>query len=70
MIRQVLVTMMFLGALSASALSLRQLRTGTYAIKACGSSCMAGDICKRPCGCCFGVGGGPIGTCQPECPAP
>jgi hypothetical protein len=70
MIRKVFITMMFLGALSASALSLRQLRTGTYAIKACGSSCTTGDICKRPCGCCFGPGGGPVGTCQPECPAP
>jgi hypothetical protein len=51
-------------------MSLRQLRTGTYAVKACGSSCTTGDICKFPCGCCFGVGGGTIGTCQPECPAP
>jgi hypothetical protein len=51
-------------------MSLRQLRTGTDAIKACGSSCMTGDICKRPCGCCFGPGGGPTGVCQPECPAP
>jgi hypothetical protein len=46
------------------------LRTGTNAIKACGSSCITGDICKRPCGCCFGPGGGPVGVCQPECPAP
>lgn len=70
MAKRVLLATMLIGVLSASAMSVRQLRTGTHAIKACGSSCMTGDICKRPCGCCFGVGGGTIGTCQPECPAP
>jgi hypothetical protein len=70
MMKKVLMASMFLAVLSASALSVRQLRTGTDAIVACGSSCTSGDICKRPCGCCFGPGGGPVGTCQPECPAP
>ena len=70
MTRKLMLAAMLTAALSASALSLHQLRTGTYAVRACGSSCTSGDICKFPCGCCFGVGGGTIGTCQPECPAP
>ena len=70
MTKRLLLATMFMGVLSASAMSLRQLRTETQAIKACGSSCTTGDICKRPCGCCFGPGGFTIGTCQPECPAP
>ena len=70
MTKKLMLAAMLTAAISASALSLRQLRSGTYAIKACGSSCTTGDICKRPCGCCFGPGGGTIGTCQPECPAP
>lgn len=69
MTRTLMLAAILTAAVSATALSLRQLRTGTNAIKACGSSCTTGDICKRPCGCCFGLGG-TVGTCQPECPAP
>src|SRR5882724_4923345 len=70
MAKKLLLAAMLAAALSASAISVHQLRTGTQAIVACGSFCGSGDICKRPCGCCFGPGGGPVGTCQPECPAP
>ena len=70
MVKKLMLIAMLAATLSASALSLHQLRTGTNAIVACGNTCKTGDICKRPCGCCFGVGGGTIGTCQPECPAP
>ena len=70
MVRRIVLSVMLAAALSASAISVRQLRTGTQAIVACGSFCTIGDTCKRPCGCCFGPGGGTTGTCQPECPAP
>jgi len=70
MAKKLMLTAMLAAALSASGLSLHQLRTGTHAVVACGSFCTTGDICKRPCGCCFGPGGGTTGTCQPECPAP
>jgi hypothetical protein len=70
MVKKILLTAMLTGALSVGALSVRQLRTGTHAIVACGSPCTSGDICKRPCGCYFGLGGGTTGTCQPEGPAP
>jgi len=70
MVRRIVLSVMLAAALSAGALSVHQLRTGTQAIVACGSFCTIGDICKRPCGCCFGPGGGTTGTCQPECPAP
>lgn len=70
MAKKLMLAAMLTATLSAGALSLHQLRTGTNAIVACGSACTTGDICKRPCGCCFGPGGGPVGVCQPECPAP
>lgn len=69
MAKKLILGAMLTAALSAGALSLHQLRTGTQAVVACGSFCTTGDICKRPCGCCFGAGG-TTGTCQPECPAP
>src|SRR6476619_3459825 len=70
MTRKLMFAAMLAAALSASAISVHQLRTGTQAVVACGSFCTTGDICKRPCGCCFGPGGGTTGTCQPACPAP
>jgi hypothetical protein len=70
MTKRLLIAAMFTVVLSASALSIHQLRTGTHAIVACGSPCTVGDFCKRPCGCYFGLGEGTIGTCQPEGPAP
>ena len=69
MIRKVLLGAILAAALSAGAVSARQLGTGTHAILACGSRCTIGDICKRPCGCYFGLGG-TVGTCQPEGPPP
>jgi hypothetical protein len=70
MTKKLMFVAMLTAALSAGALSLHQLRTGTHAIVACGSPCTSGDICKRPCGCYFGLGGGTTGVCQPEGPAP
>jgi hypothetical protein len=70
MAKKLIFAAMLAAALSSGALSLHQLRTGTHAIVACGSPCTSGDICKRPCGCYFGLGGGTTGVCQPEGPAP
>jgi len=70
MTKKLIFVAMLTATLSAGALSLHQLRTGTHAIVACGSPCTSGDICKRPCGCFFGVGGGTTGVCQPEGPPP
>jgi len=70
MVKKVVFAAMLTAALSVGALTLQQLRTGTHAIVACGSPCTTGDICKRPCGCYFGIAGGTTGTCQPEGPAP
>ena len=70
MAKKLIFAAMLAAALSSGALSVHQLRTGTHAIVACGSPCTSGDICKRPCGCYFGLGGGTTGTCQPEGPAP
>jgi hypothetical protein len=69
MTKKLMFAAMLTAALSAGALSVHQLRTGTHAIVACGSPCTSGDICKRPCGCFFGLGG-TTGVCQPEGPAP
>lgn len=69
MTKKLILAAMLAATLSAGALSLHQLKTGTHAIVACGSFCTVGDTCKRPCGCCFGPSG-TTGTCQPECPAP
>jgi hypothetical protein len=70
MVKKVLLATMFMGVLSASALSVRQLRTGTHAVLACGSPCTRLDICKKPCFC-FGLfDGNTHGVCQPEGPAP
>jgi hypothetical protein len=69
MVRRIVMASMLTAALSAGALSLHQLKTSTHAIVACGSPCTTGDICKRPCGCFFGLGGN-RGVCQPEGPPP
>ena len=70
MVRRIVMAAVLAATLSAGALSLHQLKTGTHAIVACGSPCTSGDICKRPCGCFFGISGGTTGVCQPEGPAP
>ena len=59
MVKRIVMAAMLAAALSAGALSLHQLKTGTHAIVACGSFCKTGDLCKRPCGCCFGPAEGP-----------
>ena len=53
MLKKILFATMFLGVLSASALSVRQLKTGTQHILACGSSCVRTDFCQKPCYCFF-----------------
>lgn len=68
MVKKILLATMFFGVLSASALSLHQLRTTTHAVVACGSPCTRGDVCKWPCSCFFGING-TTGTCQPEGPS-
>ena len=70
MAKKIMLTIMLAAAVSASAISARQLRTPAATPVACGHSCSTGTLCARPCGCCFGPGGFTIGTCQPECPAP
>lgn len=70
MVKKILLAAMLAATLSAGAVSARQLKTSTHALVACGSPCTTGDFCKRPCGCYFGLGGGPVGTCQPEGPPP
>ena len=70
MIKKILLATMLAATLSAGAVSARQLRISTHAVVACGSPCTAGDICKRPCLCYFGLSGGPVGVCQPEGPPP
>jgi hypothetical protein len=69
MLKKVLFATMFLGVLSASGLSLRQLKTGTQHILACGSSCVRTDFCQKPCYCFFSDPQSPTGVCQPEGPA-
>jgi hypothetical protein len=68
MAKKLMLTAMFTAALSAGALSLHQLRTGTHAVVACGSPCTRGDVCKSPCLCFLGLNG-TTGTCQPEGPS-
>ena len=51
MLKKVLFATMFMAYLSASALSVRQLKTGTQQVLACGSSCVRTDFCQKPCYC-------------------
>jgi hypothetical protein len=67
MLKKVLFATMFLGILSASAFSVRQLRTGSTSVTACGSPCVKTTACAAPC-MCFIVSG-TTGLCQPEGPA-
>ena len=57
MIRKVLLASMFMAALSAGALSVRQLQTGSASLAACGSPCNLVIRCARPCFC-FPASGG------------
>jgi hypothetical protein len=71
MVKKVLFATMFMGVLSASALSVRQLQAGTHAVLACGSACSRSNLnCQKPCYC-FGLTDtNSQGVCQPEGPAP
>ncbi|MBZ5507437.1 MAG: hypothetical protein LAO78_18415 [Acidobacteriia bacterium] len=70
MAQKILLAAMLTAVLSASAMSARQLGTGTHAVLACGSACTNLDTCKKPCFC-FGLfNGNTTGVCQPEGPAP
>jgi hypothetical protein len=69
MIKKVLTAVMFIAALSASALSIQQLRTSSQATAACGAPCVKTTACQKPCGLCYIVSG-TTGVCQPEGPPP
>jgi hypothetical protein len=68
MVKKVVIAVMFLAVLSAGALSVRQLRTGSTSTTACGSPCVKTTACAAPC-MCFIVSG-TTGLCQPEGPPP
>lgn len=68
MVKKILLATIFLSVLSTSALSLRQLRTGSNSVTACGSPCVKTTACAAPC-MCFIVSG-TTGLCQPEGPPP
>jgi len=61
MLKKILLATMFMGVLSASALSMRQLRTGTHALPACGAFCKTD--CQFPCHC-IPISGRPFGFCS------
>jgi hypothetical protein len=69
MVRKVLAAAVFIAALSASALSIQQLRISSRVIAACGASCIKTTACQKPCGLCYIVSG-TTGVCQPEGPPP
>lgn len=69
MVKKVVAASMFMALLSASALSVRQLRTGSPAMAACGAPCVKTTACQKPCGLCYIVSG-TTGVCQPEGPPP
>jgi hypothetical protein len=69
MFKKILLAAMFTAALSAGAVSVRQLRTSATPT-ACGSPCTRSTICARLCFCYFGLSGGTTGVCQPEGPPP
>jgi len=69
MIKKVLAAAVFIAALSASALSIQQLRTSSRMMAACGDPCVKTTACQKPCGLCYIVSG-TTGVCQPEGPPP
>jgi hypothetical protein len=69
MVKKVVTAVMFLAVLSAGALSVRQLRTGSRMMAACGAPCVKTTACQKPCGLCYIVSG-TTGVCQPEGPPP
>jgi len=69
MLKKVLLATMFLSILSASALSIQQLRTSSRMMAACGAPCVKTTACQKPCGLCYIVSG-TTGVCQPEGPPP
>ncbi len=60
---------MFIAALSASALSIQQLRGSSRMMAACGDPCVKTTACQKPCGLCYIVSG-TTGVRQPEGPPP
>jgi hypothetical protein len=57
MLKKFLFASMFMGVLSASAMSVRQLRAGSSSLATCGSPCNMVVRCARPCFC-FPASGG------------
>jgi hypothetical protein len=70
MTKKLMLAAMLTAALSAGAISVRQLQTSSATPTACGSPCTRSTICARPCFCYFGLSGGTTGVCQPEGPPP
>jgi hypothetical protein len=68
MMKKMVFTVMFAAVLSASGLSIRQLRA-LATPPACGSPCEKTVGCQKPC-LCFVSGFGTSGVCQPEGPPP
>ena len=66
--KRILLAVMLVAAMSAGALSARQLGRTSVTPLACGSPCTSSFICARPCFCYnpFGTGG----YCQPDGPPP
>jgi len=50
MVKKVLAAAVFIAALSASALSIQQLRTSSRVMAACGDPCVKTTACQKPCG--------------------
>jgi hypothetical protein len=70
MVRKIVLAAMLTAALSAGAISARQLRTASATPTACGSPCTSSTICARLCFCYGLFDGRTTGVCQPEGPAP
>jgi hypothetical protein len=70
MVKKLLLAATLTAALSAAAVSARQLGTTPHAIVACGATCTSSDVCKRPCFCYGLFNGRTTGVCQPEGPPP
>ena len=70
MVKKLLFAATLLAVVSASAVTVRQLRTSSATPTACGSQCTSSTICARPCFCYGLFDGRTTGICQPEGPAP
>lgn len=63
MLRKVLFAAMFMGVFSASAMSVRQLRTASRTTATCGGTCSATVACTSPCFICLKAINSTTGIC-------